>query len=88
MLRSENEIVFPFEKFNIFTVVPFVHYMYLSHLGRGLYHVVYSLCPIPLSFCNKICLIQTNNAGNTVNLVSGIIRLPSGWDFSVCIRDR
>ena len=30
----------------------------------------------------------TDNAGNTVNLVSGIIRLPSSWDFSVCIRDR
>ena len=55
MLRSENEIVFPFEKCIIFTVVPFVHY--LSHLGRGLYNVVYNLCPIPLSFCNKICLI-------------------------------
>ena len=55
MLRSENEIVFPFEKCIIFTVVPFVDY--LSHLGRGLYNVVYNLCPIPLSFCNKICLI-------------------------------
>ena len=30
---------------------------YLSHLGRGLYNVVYNLCPVPLSFCNKICLI-------------------------------
>ena len=39
----------------IFTVVPFVDY--LSHLERGLYNVVYNLCPIPLSFCNKICLI-------------------------------
>ena len=26
MLRSENEIVFPFEKCIIFTVVPFVDY--------------------------------------------------------------
>ena len=25
---------------------------------------------------------------NSVNLVSGIIRLPSGWDFSVSIGDR
>ena len=57
MLRSENEIVFPFEKsiIHVFTVVPFVDY--LSHLGRGLYNIVYNLCPIPLSFCNKICLI-------------------------------
>ena len=31
---------------------------------------------------------STNNAGNSVNLVSGIIRLLSGWDLSVCIRDR
>ena len=29
---------------------------------------------------------STDNAGNEVNLVSGIIRLPSGWDFY--IRDR
>ena len=29
-----------------------------------------------------------DNAGNEVNLVSGIIRLPSGWNFSVCIGDR
>ena len=28
-----------------------------------------------------------DNAGNSVNLVFGIIRLPSGWDFSVCIGD-
>ena len=55
MLRCENVIVFPFEKCIIFTVVPFVDY--LSHLGRGLYNVVYNLCPIPLSFCNKIYLI-------------------------------
>ena len=27
------------------------------------------------------------NAGNSVNLVSAIIRLPSGWNFSVCIGD-
>ena len=30
----------------------------------------------------------TNNTRNSVNLVFGIIRLPSGWDFSVCIEDR
>ena len=29
-----------------------------------------------------------NNAGNSVNLGSGIIRLPSGLDFSVCIGDQ
>ena len=28
-------------------------------------------------------LRSTDNAGNSVNLVSGIVRLPSGWDFSV-----
>ena len=28
---------------------------------------------------------STDNAGNEVN---SFIRLPSGWDFSVCIRDR
>ena len=32
-------------------------------------------------------LRSTNNAVNLVNLVSGIICLPSGWDFSLCIRD-
>ena len=37
MLRSENEIVFPFEKCIILTFLPFVDY--LSHLGRGLYNV-------------------------------------------------
>ena len=31
---------------------------------------------------------STDNAGNSVNLVSGIIHLPSGSDFSVCIGDR
>ena len=31
---------------------------------------------------------STDNAGNSVNLVSGIIRLPTGWDFSVCIGGR
>ena len=31
---------------------------------------------------------QTDNAGNSVNLVSGIFRFPSGWNFSVCIGDR
>ena len=30
----------------------------------------------------------TGNAGNEVHLVSGIIRRPEGWDFSVCIGDR
>ena len=29
-----------------------------------------------------------DNAGNSVNLVSGIIHLPSGWNFSVCIEDQ
>ena len=27
----------------------------------------------------------TDKAGNSVNLVFGILRIPSGWDFSVCI---
>ena len=31
---------------------------------------------------------STDNAGNSVKLVSGIIRLPSGWDVSVCIGDQ
>ena len=31
---------------------------------------------------------STDNAGNSVNLVTGIIRLQSSWDFSVCIGDR
>ena len=30
---------------------------------------------------------STDNAGNSVKLVSGIVRLPSDWDFSVCIGD-
>ena len=30
---------------------------------------------------------STDNAENAVNLVPGIIRLPSCWDFSICIRD-
>ena len=30
---------------------------------------------------------STDNAKKSVNLVSDIIRLPSGWDFSVCIGD-
>ena len=29
-----------------------------------------------------------NNVRNSVNLISGIIRLPSGSDFSVCIGGR
>ena len=33
-------------------------------------------------------LRSTDNVGNSVNLVSGIICLPSGWDISVCIRDQ
>ena len=33
-------------------------------------------------------LWSRDNAGNSVNLVSSMIRLPSGWDFSVCIRDQ
>ena len=32
--------------------------------------------------------VYTDNAGNSVNLASGIIRSPLGWDFSVCIGDR
>ena len=35
-----------------------------------------------------LTLGSTDNAGNTVNLVSGIIRLPSDCDFSLCIGDR
>ena len=31
---------------------------------------------------------STDNAGNSVNLIFGIIHLPAGWDFSVCIGDR
>ena len=31
---------------------------------------------------------STDNAGNSVNLVSSIICLPSGWDFLICIEDR
>ena len=31
---------------------------------------------------------STDNAGNEVYRVCGIIRLPLGWDFSVCIGDR
>ena len=30
---------------------------------------------------------STDNAGKSVNLVSGIIGLPLGWDFSACIGD-
>ena len=30
---------------------------------------------------------ETNNAGKEVYLISGIIHLPSGWDFSDCIGD-
>ena len=29
-----------------------------------------------------------DNAGNSVNLISGILRLPSGWSFPACIGDR
>ena len=29
-----------------------------------------------------------DNAGNEVNLISGIILLPSGWDFLIFIEDR
>ena len=29
-----------------------------------------------------------DNAGNWVNLISGIILLSLGWDFSYCIRDQ
>ena len=31
---------------------------------------------------------STDNTRNSLNLVSGISRLPSGWDFSICISDR
>ena len=31
---------------------------------------------------------STENAGNLVNLVSGIIHLPSGWDFLVYTGDQ
>ena len=30
----------------------------------------------------------TNNAENSVNLVSSIIQLPSGWDFFIYIEER
>ena len=30
---------------------------------------------------------STDNAGNSVNLVSINIRLPSGWNFLICIDD-
>ena len=45
--------------------------------------------PRPVSDADKEIptLGSTDNAGNSVNLVSGIIRLPAGWDFYVCIRD-
>ena len=33
-------------------------------------------------------LRSTDNAGNLVNLLSGIIRLPLGKDFLVCIEGR
>ena len=33
-------------------------------------------------------LESTDNAGNSVKFVSGIIRLPLGLNFSVCIGDR
>ena len=31
---------------------------------------------------------STDNAGNSVNLICSIIRLPSGWDFLICIDAR
>ena len=31
---------------------------------------------------------SAENAGNSINLVFDIIRLPSGWDFSICIGGR
>ena len=30
-------------------------------------------------------LESTDNAGNSINLLSGMIRLPSDWEFTVCI---
>ena len=53
---------------------------YLSHLGRGLYNVVYNLCPIPLSFCNKICLIY--GCGWNYWVFVGL----TGYFFLCCIR--
>ena len=35
-----------------------------------------------------LTLGSTENAGNSVNLVSGIIHLPSGQNLSVCFGDR
>ena len=44
------------------------------------------------SFSNADSVIptlgSTYNAGNLVNLVFGILRFPSGWDFLDCIRDQ
>ena len=37
---------------------------------------------------NPLTLGPTDNSENSINLVSGIIRLPSNWDFSVRIGDR
>ena len=31
---------------------------------------------------------STDNAGNKINLVSGMIRSPSRWDFSFCTGDQ
>ena len=50
------KLYFSFANCIIFTVVPFEDY--LSHLGRGLCNVISNLCPIPLSFCNKILSIH------------------------------
>ena len=55
MLRSENEIVFPFEKCIIFTVVPFIDY--LSHLGRGLYnYILYYYIMLFITSVQSLCL--------------------------------
>ena len=40
-----------------------------------------------MQFEKSHTLGSTDNAGNSVTLVSGIIHLLSGWDFSVCIGD-
>ena len=44
----------------------------------------------PISDADReiLTLGSTDNAGSSVNLVSGIILLPSYWDFSVCIGGR
>ena len=33
-------------------------------------------------------LKSADNAGNSVNLVSGVIHFPVGWAFLICVGDR